>query len=518
MKKLLSIAAFALAAMQLLNAQSTGICGNTIESQQVTDARFQENIAKALNGLGVTDRDDIQYVPLQYILVANNAGSGRVLEYKLLDQLCDLNEAYAPMNIRFYMATQANYGIFNKSIANDNVYNNQDNTLLMKLRKNSKAINVFIVGTPNSGNTDSTGIVLAYYNPNFDWIVQGKSFTGGGHTGTIPHEMGHYFSLRHTFYGYEPNPFNPGDAGWPVAPVISPGGIPTERVNGSNCATAGDGICDTPPDYNFGLLQNTCALYNGGAKDPLGVLVDPMEYNFMGYFPKCDTNYKFTPNQQSIILADRASSARNYLNNTFTPLSTEIIIPADVLTSPATGSTTTYYDEVLLQWQPVAGANHYLVEADVSSSFSSGFYKYAITTETSHLMTELVKNKVYNWRVRPFNEYVTCPGGIDTSFTFTTSTLSATKNISELNAWQIAPNPAQTNGTVTLSASAKQSFTADLSIIDATGRRLFTQNGVEFQTGESTVNLPLNGIANGLYYVLIESERGRDVRKLTVQN
>lgn len=42
---------------------------------------------------------------------------------------------------------------------------------------------------------------------------------------TLAHEMGHFFNLEHTFEGSG-----------------------TELVNGNNCTTAGDGICDTPAD------------------------------------------------------------------------------------------------------------------------------------------------------------------------------------------------------------------------------------------------------------------------------
>ena len=45
---------------------------------------------------------------------------------------------------------------------------------------------------------------------------------------TISHEMGHFFGLVHTFEG--------ADSGNP------------EAVDGSNCATAGDQLCDTPAD------------------------------------------------------------------------------------------------------------------------------------------------------------------------------------------------------------------------------------------------------------------------------
>lgn len=517
MKKLLSIAAFALTAMHALNAQSTGVCGNSAESQQLMDARFQENMAKIKSGQAVSDRGAIQYVPVHYILVADSLGNGRLNEVNTLDQLCDLNEAYAPMDIRFYLSAHPTHGLFNKSISNNNVMNNQNNSLLMKLRKNNKAINIFVVNTPGSGNSNP-GIVLAYYSPQFDWIVQRKTETKGGHNGTLPHEAGHFFSLKHTFYGWESDPFGPDDAGWPIAPVISPDGVPTERVNGTNCLTAADGICDTPPDYNFGLEQGNCQPYDEGAKDPLGVLVDPMETNFMSYFSNCGTAYKFTAIQHAAILADLASSARNYLDNTFTPIATEIIMPAGLLTAPATGITTTYYDEVLFQWEPVAGANNYIIEADLAPSFGTGFYKGAVTTGTSQLLTDFLKNKTYYWRVRPFNEYVTCPGGVETVFNFKTSAVSATKNVSELNAWQIAPNPAASNGIVNVTADAKQGFTATISILDATGRRVYTHQNVEFQAGETTVELPINGISNGLYVVMIESEKGRDIRKLTVQN
>jgi len=47
-------------------------------------------------------------------------------------------------------------------------------------------------------------------------------------TNTLSHEMGHYFGLLHTFEG----------AGMPGS----------ELVDGSNCTTAGDLVCDTPAD------------------------------------------------------------------------------------------------------------------------------------------------------------------------------------------------------------------------------------------------------------------------------
>ncbi len=83
----------------------------------------------------------------------------------------------------------------------------------------------------------------------------------------MPHEMGHYFGLKHTFEG---------------------SGI--ELANGSNCATAGDEICDTPADpYVVGEPQ---ANYVDGKcqfismkKDANGQFYDPIVGNMMSYYP-----------------------------------------------------------------------------------------------------------------------------------------------------------------------------------------------------------------------------------------
>lgn len=513
MKKIFSSCAIVLFFIQIGLAQSTPVCGNTVADQLEHRPRLRENIATVETAQGVSDRSAIQYVPVHYHIVGDATGAGKHKEAGILDQLCDLNAAYAPMDIRFYLNPHPTYGLFNRSINNDNVYSNQNNSFLMSTRRHTKAINIYVVETPNSGN-NNPGIVLAYYSPSNDWIVERKTETKGGNNGTLPHEMGHFFSLMHTFYGYESDPFGPDDAGWPTAPVISPGGIPTERVNGTNCTTAADEICDTPPDYNFGLETGNCNPYTAGALDPLGTPVDPMEVNFMGYFQDCGTNYKFTPNQHSIILADLATSSRNYLDNTFAPVATEIATPADLLVSPAAGATSQYYDEVLFQWQPVTGAQYYLLEIDLSASFGTPLLQSFVVTETSKLVTGLTANKNYQWRVRPFNQYVTCAESKQRNFR--TSAVSATNDIQGLDAWQIAPNPVQSGNGVQLSLRTSLPIDAQIQLVDVAGRIIYQQNAVSIPSGDMTLELPTANLSNGLYFVRLSTENGQDVRKLII--
>jgi hypothetical protein len=77
---------------------------------------------------------------------------------------------------------------------------------------------------------------------------------------TYAHELGHYFSLRHTFE--------------------NKGGF--ELVNKSNCTIAGDSICDTPADPGSGA--NGSCIFTSTAKDSNGDYYDPDVTNIMSYY------------------------------------------------------------------------------------------------------------------------------------------------------------------------------------------------------------------------------------------
>ena len=503
--------------------EAKGVCGTTAEDQALYTDRLQANIASAENA--ATDRSGIQYVPIHFHLVGDANGAGKHKERFVLDQLCDLNEAYAPMDIRFYLSPHPNYGLFDYSINNNNVYSNQSNSFLMQSRRHANALNVFVVN--EVGSSAGGGTILALYNTQSDWVVSRKDQINGNGNGTLPHEIGHFFSLRHTFYGWEvdgenvdqPPCFESGDPGWPIAPTIAPyhpnnQNIPTELQNGSNCSTAADLLCDTPPDYNFGFCADNCSNYTLGAKDPTGTVINPMENNFMSYFSSC--TYAFTAQQQSVILADRETSQRNYLDNAFTPAATEINTPAtdNFLVSPANGEVPAFFDEVLFEWQPVSGATYYLFEIDVLSTFGTGNYQSFILNGTSKMLDNLQKDRQYYWRVRPFNEYVTCAA--HRQRTFVTSETSATREIQALSAWQVAPNPVSSDAPVRLFVSASENFEATVNILDATGRLVRTLNTVAFSAGETTLDLPTQQLTNGLYFVVVENAEGRASRKVSI--
>ena len=109
------------------------------------------------------------------------------------------------------------------------------------------------------------------------------------------HEAGHYFNLPHTFNG-------------------TADGSNPECVDGSNCSTAGDFICDTPADDNGGFGGFTTCNYIGTALDQCGsgLPYDPIPTNLMSYM--CLKTY--TVEQLNVFLATANNERSNHLSMT----------------------------------------------------------------------------------------------------------------------------------------------------------------------------------------------------------
>ena len=105
-------------------------------------------------------------------------------------------------------------------------------------------------------------------------------------TGSFAHEAGHFFGLPHTFDGS------------PTKDDLS-----LELVDGSNCDTEGDGICDTPADpyvkdstEPITYIEDCAYVYN--AQDANGAYYDPDIGNIMSYyFEGCACGLHFTEGQ-----------------------------------------------------------------------------------------------------------------------------------------------------------------------------------------------------------------------------
>jgi len=193
----------------------------------------------------------------------------------------DLNELFEPIDLRFQICSSTNIPNYNwNSLSREEDpetgLNEEDEMLAQFYVPNT--INVYYV----EEITDEPGVDgYAYFPGGPDVIVLRKAHGPM----TLPHEMGHFFALYHTFeteFGLE-------------------------LCDGSNCATAGDLICDTPADNNGST--DGCQ-YAQIATDPNGDLYTPYLSNIMSYYVDCAC--RFTP-QQYDRMAWFYLNERNYL-------------------------------------------------------------------------------------------------------------------------------------------------------------------------------------------------------------
>lgn len=488
-------------------------------------------------GNTVQTRGVTSYVPVCFHLVAKADGTGRVNESKLLDMIDQWNKTYAAngLELQFYIK-YLNY------VDNDALYNTpralSGANRAFVVRK-SDAMNIYICGTADDG-TDPNSVTLAYYLNRFssddapyaaDWVVMRLLEASRENSSTVEHEVGHFFTLPHTFLGFEASPFIPTTAS-PCAPLtIAYNGrnIAVEKVartgSDANCSTAGDGFCDTEPDYNFGITKgsawnnnNNPCVYNGIAKDPTCVAVNPDETNLMGYFIGCEN--KFSPNQVTAMKTDYANSSyRKYLRDGNVAQSTAPVGEATLIT-PVNNATTESYTNLSFDWSDVSGAYGYVFEISTFASFAANVKRYVVynsninITNTSTGGSFLTANRAYYWRVRAFGRYVT-----GTNFAvenkFTTGTLNSVKEIKGIEEFTVSPNPVSQASHVELRLNSESAFIAQVKWTNIAGQVVKNQEML-FNSGLNAQLLDISELNHGLYILTIESDKGILNKKVAI--
>jgi len=455
-----------------------------------------------------------KYIPITFHLVAASNGSGRVSEEGVLMQVANINASYADQEAKFYI-DHFNY------FDNDAVYNSPASAAAktqMRLRRDNNAINVFITNTADNGG-GSPGVVLAYYDPQEDWVVSRKNEINGA-SSTLAHEVGHFFSLAHPFDGWDCHPFtldeytNPVNVDFTIPCEGGGGSKLIELHDGSNCNTAGDRVCDTPEDYNLGLLyQNDCS-ENTSVKDKHGDVIKPMVNNFMSYYRNC-LAYVFTPTQKNLINTDFFSFPRSYIRTGVVPNTTPVVDPVQYI-SPINGAETNGTTNILLDWEDVPGANKYLVIYDRFASFTFAPVKVFVTSSELLITDALVVDKPYYWKVWPYNESMT-GAGYSAAQNFVVGNGTAVNEIREINDFALTPNPVMDHIPALLTLSSTKPINGQLQVTDASGQVLSNET-ISIPAGMSQYKVQNEDLPIGIYFVTILSEQGRLVTPMMIMD
>ncbi len=507
-----------LLSLSLLNAQQIGRCGVGIEDGMKIIEGLEEN--KKFLAETAFPRADKLYVPLIFNLVSKNEGEGRLDESTIFAQICRLNADYLDADMVFYVK-EINYLISN------GLYTNPTSSASFNTMINNKGagVNIFVCERAQHPDEDGQGgTTLGYYSPSGDYIVCRKEEIVSAN-GTLTHEIGHFFDMPHTFFGWECQTvdgytYDPAVHGNPLTITNAPcsgGGfnIPVELMDGSNCSTAADRICDTPPGYNFPFSNGfggPCGT-SQDCFDKNGDLVIPMANNVMGYFDGC-SSFEFTPDQISLMRADFLSPGRAYIRSSYEP-NEALVDPNVAMTgfSPADFETAENYNGVLISWNEVAGADTYFLRiTDGAETFQ--YY----TDKTEHYETNLSPGKQYFWFIIPHNETSMCHEGSGVLRFITGSGTTSTKDlISGIDAIALFPNPASIGESVNLYVEAKQIKDIKISLLTINGQTLNVKAQHQITTGENTITIPTSNISSGVYFLRISSDNETTLRKLIIE-
>lgn len=479
-----------------LNAQETNVCGTPN-----TPSKWTEDY---LSNRGAYPKsNELIYVPLTIHVVGKDDGSGYIRVKSILDALCSLNEDYAPANIQFYINGAIRY------INNSALYNTQGTggTLIRPYRV-ANTINCYMVGTIESSDG---GVILAYSNgiPSSEVVLRNSTISAGDPTWA--HELGHSMGLYHTFYGWENFEHNYTQN----APATVNFNRGVELVDKTNCESAGDGLCDTTPDYLSGgpWPCNAQGESTTQQKDPNGATFRSDGTNFMSYSSNNCQN-RFTPQQIEVIRTNLTTSKRNFINQ-LPPLPLIDSLKPTLL-APVKGDTVAF-TAATLEWSAIPNATNYLIEVSRISSFASTLTDIYIANTNKLELTDLANNRTYYWRVKAYNRNSFCAGNSVTgTFRAGTPTTTDVDDLATKASFQVFPNPLSNQQILTIESVFSENVRLNVRLFDMAGKLLQTAD-YDTIAGENKLQFTPGNLPKGIYVLNFVADKINVVQRIVIQ-
>jgi len=456
--------------------------------------RLQEWQAQRGQIASLRNEDPI-YVKMKVHIVGDDNGEGFYRLSNLLTSVCKLNEDMAPAGIYMEMDLDINY----ISSSRYNVHDFSTGAQMMSQYNEPGKVNCYIVADP-AGN-------CGYFSPSRDAVALRKSCLGEA-SATWSHELGHFFSLPHTFSGWEGTMYEEGQ----VAPVrIGNRNRLVELADSSNCRIAGDGFCDTKADY----LSYRWTCVNG--LSPI-VLTDPDSVNFravgeniMSYSNDVCQRI-FSEEQADAMRFDITAGRVNHIS------SNEIPDPIDFESEDFEAmqgydEEPMQYDDATIRWKSIEGADAYVVELTRVLPFSTAPSFEFLTTDTVLNFDFLDIDFFYDWEVYPFHPGDACAPSSGKN-RFLATQLSSDETVVSKTQMQVFPNPVVSGSTVQLIYQMKNAGTIDLDLLDNKGK-LIQNKRVNGFSGSNRLQIQAPQ-TSGLYFIRLTTAQEIQTKKVIV--
>lgn len=234
------------------------LCGTEVTQAQIDKEKSKKLVQPPAAYAGFAPKYCLRkMLSINAYIIRDSLGNAGVSEAAILGEVNTLNTYFAPICLSFQVCSftyvdNYNYNFFIRP---------HDEAELRTLHYVPNTINMYFASVVQKDSGVSVG-GYAYFPGGPDFIIISKSSLS-----SISHEVGHFFGLYHTFETSMGN----------------------ELANESNCATAGDLICDTPADPN-GVAGADCQLANY-SMDANGDWYVPQTGNIMSYYSGCDCGF-----------------------------------------------------------------------------------------------------------------------------------------------------------------------------------------------------------------------------------
>ena len=277
-------------------------------------------------------------LPVQFHIIRTTSGGTSVTQGTLNQAMVIMNNYFQYAGIQFFQCAAPAF--IDDSNLTDYYISQQKQLVARSFTKN--VINIYCVNTIEGGGVGGYTYLPGTGQP--DLIVMDDGLLLNA---TLTHEMGHFFGLLHTH-------------GSSNCPAQLPG--TNELVDGSNCISGGDYICDTPADP--GLLGagcqeyqvNTNCEYVGVSRDAKGAAFRPDVNNVMSY-SRASCRNRLTPGQYARINAIY-QEYRTYLAcSDSTPVTKSLSLSSPIFISP----------------NPVKAGKPFTISAQVTNSGNAPF-------------------------------------------------------------------------------------------------------------------------------------------------